>query len=158
MFDLNALIDPLAGYIVRTAEAINERGQIAGTADFGGQRRPVLLTPIAGPAYVTGLRVARDGANPARVALTWDQSCSALATDYAVYEGAATAFDNYESVLCSTGGSTSVVVAPATGNRFFLVVPHDGALEGSYGQDSSGNERPRGTNSCLSEANPNRCP
>ncbi len=90
-----------------------------------------------------------------------DQSCNAPTTDYANYadyEGAAAAVTSYQSVRCPEGGSTSAVVAAAPENRFFLVVPHDGAIEGSYGQDSAGNERSRGANACQPEANSNRCP
>ncbi|WP_088279165.1 hypothetical protein [Ideonella sp. A 288] len=48
VFTLQSLLDPVsgAGWTVVAAAAINNVGQIAATATFNGQTRPVLLTPM----------------------------------------------------------------------------------------------------------------
>lgn len=75
--------------------------------------------------------------------LTWDDSCLAADDDYAVYEGVLGDFTSHAPVQCSTGGATSATITPAAGGTFYLVVPHNGVYEGSYGVDSAGAERPQ---------------
>lgn len=43
--DLNGLIDPLAGWVLESAQAINSSGSIVGYGSYGGQIRAFLLTP-----------------------------------------------------------------------------------------------------------------
>ena len=38
------------------------------------------------------------------------------------------------------------------GDTYYLVVPHNGSREGSYGTDSSGRERPPAIEACLPQA------
>jgi hypothetical protein len=80
--------------------------------------------------------------------LTWSASCSATDTDYAVYEGQIGTWYSHTSIACTTGGATSKTIAPAPGNRYYLVVPEDAAHEGSYGRRSNGAERPPGGARC----------
>src|SRR3954468_22350527 len=42
--DLNTLIDPASGWVLETANGVNERGQIVGRGRLDGQLRPYLLT------------------------------------------------------------------------------------------------------------------
>lgn len=49
MLDLNTLIAPTEGWILRSAEAINDRGQVVGYGTYQGQTRAFLLTPIPEP-------------------------------------------------------------------------------------------------------------
>ena len=44
-------------------------------------------------------------------------------------------------------------IQPTAGDRYFLVVPVDDAQEGTYGTDSSGNERPTGVMACRPTQN-----
>jgi hypothetical protein len=53
------------------------------------------------------------------------------------------------AVSCTTGGALSRSLTPAVGNTYYLVVPTHADREGSYGQDSSGTERPPGAGACL---------
>ena len=53
MVDLNSLIDPLSGWKLLKAQAINDAGQITGDGQIGGQTHSFLLTPIPEPASVT---------------------------------------------------------------------------------------------------------
>ncbi len=46
MRDLNVFVAPDTGWVLRSANSINDRGQIAGTGEFGGTLRAFLLTPI----------------------------------------------------------------------------------------------------------------
>jgi hypothetical protein len=58
------------------------------------------------------------------------------------------AYYSHFSKLCTTGGATTATFAPDNFDRYFLVVPTDGAQEGSYGRDSDGIERPQGGGAC----------
>jgi probable HAF family extracellular repeat protein len=48
--DLNSLIDPLSGWELAVAEAINDAGQITGFGSIGGESHAYLLTPVPEPA------------------------------------------------------------------------------------------------------------
>jgi probable HAF family extracellular repeat protein len=45
--DLNTLVDDAAGWTLRSAQAINDRGQIVGYGTVDGQTRAFVLTPVA---------------------------------------------------------------------------------------------------------------
>lgn len=45
MVDLNTLLEPESGWVLLSANAINDAGQIAGEGQFGGDVRAFLLTP-----------------------------------------------------------------------------------------------------------------
>jgi hypothetical protein len=49
MQDLNDRLPAGSGWILQSADAINDAGQIAGTGLFHGERRAFLLTPQALP-------------------------------------------------------------------------------------------------------------
>jgi probable HAF family extracellular repeat protein len=66
VYDLNSLIPPDSGVVLRVANAINDAGQIVCTSDSGS----FLLSPLAQPAAPSGLRL-----------LTEDKSAHALALD-----------------------------------------------------------------------------
>jgi probable HAF family extracellular repeat protein len=55
MEDLNSLIDPLSGWELEVANAINEAGQITGFGQIAGETRAFLLTPIPEPASLMPL-------------------------------------------------------------------------------------------------------
>lgn len=85
------------------------------------------------------------------ITLDWTGSCSASDTDYAVYEGLLGSFASHLAVagLCSTGGATAATFVPAAFSTYYLVVPRGGGIEGSYGTDSAGVERPQGGGPCA---------
>ncbi len=100
----------------------------------------------------TALKVARTGSS---IDLTWGDSCKSSDTDFAIYEGEIGNYYSHDAVAtCTTGGERSWSAdAGAAGSRYWLVVPKNAAHEGSYGTDSSGNERPPGfPSSCLSQS------
>jgi probable HAF family extracellular repeat protein len=45
MQNLNDLIDPASGWVLREATGINERGQIVGWAELNGHEHAFRLTP-----------------------------------------------------------------------------------------------------------------
>ncbi len=122
-----------------------------------GECLPVGAVPALATDDTSPLRLAKrpDGS----IGLTWDPSCSATDADFAVYEGELGEFTSHEASLCTTGGFTSIVHTPGDGDRYFLIVAHNGALEGAYGINTDG-ERigargatclPRGTAATCSE-------
>ncbi len=82
------------------------------------------------------------------ITLDWFASCSVADTDYEVYEGTIGNWYSHQPVSCATGGTTATFNAGA-GDRYYLVVPTNGATEGSYGPDSAGFERPVSTGQCF---------
>lgn len=51
MQNLNNLIDPSLGWVLRVATGINKRGQIAGWGEFNGDEHAFRLTPLVGFYY-----------------------------------------------------------------------------------------------------------
>jgi hypothetical protein len=82
------------------------------------------------------------------VDLAWGASCLASDVDYEVYEGLLGSPTSHVPVTCSTTGARSWTLAPASGARFYLVVPHNGVYEGSAGTRSDGSERLPGAFAC----------
>jgi len=85
--------------------------------------------------------------------LAWDLSCLASDDDYGIYEGTiGGTFDNHGFVTCTTAGAQTDTFTPAGGNTYYLVVPNNGAAEGSYGLKSDSNERPQGPSTCATQS------
>jgi len=70
--DLNSLLPPASGWVLESAEAINDSGQIVGYGTIGGQRHAFLLTqapilsglgPTSAAVGGTAFTLAVDGAN-----------------------------------------------------------------------------------------------
>ena len=85
--------------------------------------------------------------------LSWGPSCSSADTDYAVHEGVIGDFGVISRRFCTTGGQTNQIVTPLEGSTFYLVVPLNliGEVEGSYGLQTPGVERPA-PNGCFPQA------
>lgn len=84
------------------------------------------------------------------ISLAWGGSCPPGAPEYAVYEGVLDGtFTNHTPLLCSTGGATGTTVTPmVAASSYYLVVPRDASVEGSYGRNSSNIERGQGPAFC----------
>lgn len=80
--------------------------------------------------------------------LSWDPSCEAADTNFAIYEGFMGAYYSHFSKFCTLGNVTSATFPPDGFNRYYLVVPSGTGQEGSYGRDGSGVERPQGGGAC----------
>jgi len=112
-------------------------------------------TPNGGDAPGAPLlldRLPNDG-----VELSWSPSCSDGDDDYEIYEGFLGLYYSHFVERCSTGGATTATIAPDNFDRYYLVVPTNGSLEGSYGRDGLGIERPQGGGACHVQP-PLSCP
>jgi hypothetical protein len=118
---------------------------------------------VPAPPTVPGGRVAAltvDKAAGTSITLTWGPSCSTGDGDFEVYQGDIGNFYSHGLVsgLCSTSGSTTTTIdAGVDGSFYYVVVPTDGATEGSYGENSSAVERPVGSPQCATQSLGN-CP
>ncbi|HXH28273.1 MAG TPA: calcium-binding EGF-like domain-containing protein [Candidatus Polarisedimenticolia bacterium] len=111
-------------------------------------------TPYAAPAGTVpdgtnGPPLTVDLASGGGVTLTWDPSCLATDTDYAVYEGVLGDFTSHQPRFCGTGGATTLSFLPQSDIAYFLVVPLNWVREGSYGLMSGNLERPPSAAACL---------
>ena len=104
---------------------------------------------MPGEAGIPGPGLTLAPATGGEVALSWQPSCHAGDVDYEVYEGNLGDFSSHVPRLCSTGGAVSATFLPAGGARYYLVVPANGASEGSYGRRADGSPRPRSAAACL---------
>jgi hypothetical protein len=80
--------------------------------------------------------------NPGSQMLTIDWQPTCDVSDHALYYGSLGDFDSYTDAVCSVGMTGTVSVPSPAGDVFFLLVGHDGSIEGPYGQDGEGIERP----------------
>ena len=55
------------------------------------------------------------------------------------------------AITCTTSGAQNVTITPSSGNTYYLVVPTNGAAEGSYGLDSASAERSQGSSACATQ-------
>ena len=126
-----------------------------------------LPNPGVVPATLTVGKTGQLDTSP--IVLSWSPSCSSDgAADYGIYEGTIGTWYSHTSAGiddCSdAGGNLTETVSPSPGNRYYLVVPHGGFAEGSYGTCSpaagcgAGNERPVGTAVCASPRVITVCP
>ena len=106
--------------------------------------------PAGGGAPAPPLMVEEAAGGTLR--LMWSPSCLPADSDYAVYEGTIGNFTSHVPLLCSTSGATAATIVPGAGSTYYLIVPHGGAVEGSYGRDSSSLERPPSAAACFPRA------
>jgi hypothetical protein len=97
---------------------------------------------------VQGLQMRIARADGGAIALTWGASCLSSDSSYEIYEGTLGDFASHTQRECQIDG-TSAEIVPSEGSRYYLVVPRNGANEGSYGVDSDGTPRPPDPTPCL---------
>jgi N-acetylneuraminic acid mutarotase len=136
---------------------------------WGGSNGPYLNT---GGLYCTGVTSLPAGLSLAAsltitkatgtdITLEWGASCRSTDYDYEIYEGSIGAFYSHSPKLCGTGGATTQTIAPGAGSSYgtyYLIVPRNAAVEGSYGKDSAGAEIPQTQVACLPKAVASSCP
>ncbi len=133
----------------------------SGTGGVWGQFQDSTLTleiageppPPAGSvpdgAIVPGVPLTVAKGILAGIVLEWGISCGDD-TDYEVYEGELVGeFTGHTARFCTTNGQTSKAFLPPGFSTYYLVVPTNGVVEGSYGTDSDGVEREPGTTTCV---------
>ena len=99
-------------------------GRIPGGGDGGGP--PLRLLKLAGDV----------------VRLRWSPSCQPEDLDFAIYEGQFGPLTDSVPLTCSTAGQLELELTPNFDQAYFLVVPTDGAIEGSYGESSTAQRAP----------------
>jgi hypothetical protein len=107
-------------------------------------REAALLVAVV-PGEAAQMLASYDKAT-GNVTFTYTPACSA--TNHTVHYGPLTLarLYTYTSTACALGTSGTATFNPGTNSYFFLMAGNDGSLEGSYGQDSHGAERPAATN------------
>jgi hypothetical protein len=77
--------------------------------------------------------------------VTYTPGCEA--TNHTIYFGdlADVSTYGYSGAACFVGSTGSTTFDPGLDNAFFLVVGNDGAVEGPYGVDDGGFDRPEDT-------------
>jgi hypothetical protein len=115
----------------------------------------VSLPPVVGGSVPDGsgdapLRLVRLPNGSLR--LFWSDSCAAGDFDYGVYSGPLTDLAALAPLQCSTSGATFVTITPPAGDAFFLVVPNNGIIEGSYGRNGENVERGVSQAACYAQA------
>jgi hypothetical protein len=108
---------------------------------------PAGSVPVGGGVLETPLTVERFAFGDLR--LTWGASCAATDTDFEVYEGTLGDFASHVPVACTTSGVKKLLFTPSAGSAYYLVVPRNVLVEGSYGVDSAGAQRPPSASACL---------
>jgi hypothetical protein len=148
--------DPSAWGVVMIADLFEDGGGAPGEAigtwfdaAQNVQGRPSGLVPDQPGWPGPPLRVLPAG--PDELLLEWEPSCVPEDLDYEIYEGALGDYTSHVARTCSTGGMTSWTFLPEPGSRYFLVVPGNFEMEGSYGRDSLDEERPQGSAVCLTQ-------
>ena len=160
------------GATIGSGGALYTVGNFSNTADFdpgagtfnlspadGGDAFLSKLGPPPGGAVPDGrfvpgvpLSIGKIPGDPLQLTLAWGSSCSSGDEDYEVYEGSLGNFTSHLPRTCSTGGAAGTVIAPSAGDRYYLVVPTDGTVEGSYGRNSLSIERLPGASTCLPQS------
>jgi hypothetical protein len=121
--------------------AMDGNGNGTGGDDF---RRNFTVTGNTAPGDVlNSLRLGKSTVTPGRIRLNWSASCSAAASDYAIYRGTIGSYYSHTSVACTdVGGDRVEEITPQAASSYYLVVPLSATAEGSYGRASNGSERP----------------
>ncbi len=121
-----------------------------GTLTDGGNGVPDECETAGAPTGATGAVLTLAKAPAGEITLTWDPSCIPGDGDYEIYEGILGSFTGHVPQFCSTSGATTSTLTPSAGGTYYLVVPNNGAREGSYG-DSTGGPRPQSAAACLTQ-------
>lgn len=90
------------------------------------------------------MRAAHDDAS-GWIDVSYTVGCNA--TNHRIYHGDLASVGSYawSGTVCGVGNSGAAAFDPGPGDSFFVVVATTGVVEGSYGKDSSGTERPEDT-------------
>jgi len=136
------------GASARPTAAVPAATAVSATPSTATKTVPCAYANLPG-AVMNTLMVSKTGEN---VRLTWlapGGTCTVSA--YGIYRGTFPVFPyNHEPLACSVMGLT-YLDSTSAGDHYYLVVPHNAYLEGSYGTGSNGSvttERPAAPSPC----------
>jgi hypothetical protein len=115
----------------------------------------VSVPPVVGgsvPDGVGGTPLTLNRLPSGSLRLSWGDSCAAGDFDYGIYSGPLGDPAVLAPLQCSTSGSTLAAIVPPAGDVFFLVVPNNGIIEGSYGRDGQNFERAASPTACYTQS------
>jgi hypothetical protein len=106
-------------------------------------REAMLLVAVV-PGEASQMHAGYDRAT-GNIGVTYTPACNA--SDHSIRYGplALVRFYNYSGSACALGASGSAIFNPGPNSYFFVMAGNDGNLEGSYGIDGHGAERPAET-------------
>jgi hypothetical protein len=109
-----------------------------------GSRDAALLVAVV-PGEAAQIQAGYDRVT-STIAVTYTPSCAA--SQHSIHYGllANVSTYTYSGTVCGLGNSGSAAFNPGTGSVFFLIAGNEGGVEGSYGIDGLGFERPAATN------------
>ena len=117
------------------------------------------LSWIGNPGRVPLLKLGKSVSVPGNLDLFWTASCSEGGTDYGIYQGTLGSWYSHVAIACTDAGADlTESITPGGGNRYYLVVPHNGVAEGSYGTRTGPIERPVGGAACTGTQVVTPCP
>jgi len=110
--------------------------------------------------FVAGaqLVVTKNVDDPTDLDMSWDSSCLRDVDDYSVQEGILGDWTSHTPHTCTTGGATRITLTPEEGSWYYIAVPLNPDAEGSYGNDSTGTQRPASTTHCRPKVVIEPCP
>ena len=158
-YDVSEVGDGSAGFRVRfriESDGIGQQGgwNVDDMQIFGVTRDSCTPFAASDPGETYDLRVDRGA--PGELVLSWGGDCGG-GSSFGVYRGdLALGYSSLAIDTCGVAG-TSVTIGEGAGDAdFFLVVPDDGASEGSYGSDSMG-ARTAPAGACLPQGTLSSC-
>lgn len=141
-----------------TAGGLSENGVLVFRLDFNDGTAGIFTAAVAqSPGESGDLQIEKTSMGMLR--LTWSADCGG-GTHYSIYQGDLTTGPSSISSaagLCSIGGTSVTMPAGSGTGVFFLVVPHSGGFEGSYGVDSQGHPRPQAAYPCHPQDQVDSC-
>lgn len=161
---LQLSFDPSAqGSFTATAQlATDDPGNASFSFMVGGNGANNLAARYPGVVGTASLLAKKNTGNAALVDLSWGAACGPGATGYAVYEGQLGNFSSHALVngLCNMSATTAAALAPAAGNRYYLVSAIDGLAleEGSLGKNTAGVEYTHPAGACEVATDLTSCP
>jgi hypothetical protein len=116
----------------------------------------------AGPGEVSKsplpqlLVTAHDQVN-GNITITYGSACSTTDNSLEFGDLASVGSYTYAGRVCNIGNTGTYVWTYGAGSQFFLIVGDDGSIQGSYGLDSAGTERPADAAGCVTYDISGRC-
>lgn len=106
--------------------------------------------PTPGEAAGTAqgqIQVTAFNASTGQITFSYGAACGATghSIEFGSLTPAALAAYSWSGRVCGIGTSGTTTFNPGTGSYFFVVVGNNGTVEGSYGKNSAGAERPEST-------------